>query len=191
MKNTIRTFVAVEIEPAVRQRAAKAIERLKGTGADVTWVSPQNMHLTLKFLGEVKSHETAEICQAVEDAVEGVEPFELEIRGAGAFPRTDRPGTIWLGGGEGEKEVAALAGKIDDALDELGFRRETRGHKVHLTLGRVRRGGPGVEALGQLLPELADFEAGRTSIHEVVVFSSRLERTGPVYEPLGHAELTG
>jgi 2'-5' RNA ligase len=191
MKQKIRTFVAVEISPAVRQRAESLIEKLRAAGADVKWVQPANLHVTLKFLGDVDAGEVHRVCQAVERAAGEAAPFEFEVRGAGAFPNANRPRTVWLGIAAGKQELIELAGRIEPALEKLGFRREARAYQPHLTIGRVRRGGPGVVELGRRIGEHADFEMGRTAVSEVVVFSSHLDRSGPTYEALARPPLGG
>ena len=191
MKSTLRTFIAVEMSDAIRQAAARLIEELKTASADVTWVAPHNMHLTVKFLGEVATEKIPEVSEAVAEAAAESKPFELEIRGVGAFPNAARPRTIWLGPGSGEEELAALAKRVDLALRKLGFEREAHMFHGHLTLGRVRRPSPALGALTRLLQSKADFAAGRTSIGEAVVFSSQLSPTGPTYEALSRARLGG
>ncbi len=191
MKQAVRTFVAVEIDKKIRSAAADLIERLQGVGADVKWVDPENMHLTLKFLGEVPLSETAAVCRSVARGAAKVDPFEMEICGAGAFPSASQPRTLWMGAGDGESEMIELHRHIERALAKLGYRKENRRFHPHLTLGRVRRGGPAVVELGAQLQEQADFVAGKISVSRVVVFSSQLRPSGPIYEPLGHARLGG
>src|SRR5579862_5687884 len=116
MKDTVRTFIAVETSAAARQRAAGLIETLAAAGAKVSWVKPHNLHLTMKFLDEVRWNAIAEVTAAVQRAVHGVEPFELELRGAGAFPSAGRPRTIWLGTGSGSEPLAALHAALEKAL---------------------------------------------------------------------------
>jgi len=189
MTDTLRTFVAVELDRAVRARAAELIAALRAAPAEVKWVEPHNLHLTFKFLDEVPSREIPRVCEAVAAAAAKVEPFELEIFGAGAFPNASRPRTIWLGAREGEQQMAALQQQLELALAKLGFRKEARRYQTHLTIGRVRQGGPAMGDLGDRLRAQADFAAGRCAVHEVVVFSSQLERTGPIYTALGRAAL--
>ncbi|HUT13388.1 MAG TPA: RNA 2',3'-cyclic phosphodiesterase [Thermoguttaceae bacterium] len=189
MKRTVRTFVAVEISSAVRDCAEELIEQFRAAPVDVKWVETHNLHLTLKFLGDVPSREIAGVCEAVAQGAAQVEPFELEILGAGAFPDTKRPRTLWLGAGRGEQEMVALHDHVEKPLKKLGFRPEHRRFHPHLTIGRVRRGGPGVDQLGRLLDEYAQFEVGRVHVSQVVVFSSQLERAGPTYEALSRAKL--
>jgi len=189
MKHTVRTFAAVELTPAIRAAAIDLIETLRDAPADAKWVEEHNLHVTLKFLGDVRAAEIARVCSAVQKGVSGVDPFDLEIRGAGAFPNAGRPRTVWLGAGEGEDEMVALHDAVEAPLAKLGFRREHRRFHPHVTLGRVRRGGPGLAELGRRLVDSAEFSAGVVRVTEVVVFSSELTRTGPVYEVLGRGRL--
>ncbi len=191
MKQRIRTFVAVDIDSAVRDRVAGLVGRFRAAGADVKWVQPQNLHITLKFLGDVDAKEIHRVCGAVQDAVADAAPFEFEVRGAGAFPKPNRPRTVWLGIAQGQEEMIDLNQRIEPALEKLGFRREARRFQPHLTIGRVRRGGPAVAELGKLIGEQADVELGLTKVPEVIVFSSELDRSGPTYEALARAPLAG
>ena len=191
MKQTVRTFVAVELSPAVRAAAEQLIRGLEAAPAEVKWVEPHNLHLTLKFLGEVPSREISRVCQAAQRGAAEIEPFECELCGAGAFPNASRPRTLWLGTGAGEQEMVALHDHIEAALAKVGYRKEHRRFQPHLTIGRVRRGGPAVAELGELVKAHAEFHAGRLSVRQVVVFSSQLTPRGPIYEALGRARLGG
>ncbi len=192
MKSTVRTFVAVEISAAIREKAGQLIDKLRASPADVKWVDTNNMHLTLKFLGDVPAREIVDVCRAVEQGAAEVGPFELEIRGAGAFPNVRRPRTLWLGVATGEAEMVTLHDRIEKPLKKLGYRPEHRRFHPHLTIGRVRRGGGSAVAdLGELIAGQAEFHAGQLRVREVVVFSSQLDRTGPTYEALGRAKLGG
>ena len=107
MKNTVRTFVAIETSDAVRQRTAELIGIFAATGAKVSWVQPRNLHLTLKFLDEVPLNSVPQVSAAVEEAAASLPPFELEICGAGAFPSANRPRTLWLGTDRGPNRWAS------------------------------------------------------------------------------------
>jgi 2'-5' RNA ligase len=191
MKDTVRTFVAIETSGAVSQKAAELIEKLAATGAKVSWVKPHNLHLTLKFLDEVRWNEIADVTRAVDQAAKSVEPFELEIRGAGAFPSLGKPKTLWLGTADGSEPLAALHAALEKALKPLGYPKEHHRFAAHLTLGRVRDAGPGTRELGPILQQHAEFTAGRFSVEELVIFSSELTPEGPIYEAIGRAELGG
>ncbi len=191
MKHTVRTFVAVEVNAAIRNAAETLIDGMREAGADVKWVGPNNMHLTLKFLGDVPSQEIPRVCEMVASGASKVEPFEFEVCGAGAFPHAGRPRTLWIGAGRGEAAMVALHGHVEDALAKLGYRKEHRRFQPHLTIGRVRRGGPGLGPLGELVKRHADLSAGRMAVSHVVVFSSELGRDGPIHQSLGRARLGG
>ena len=141
MKPIVRTFIAVEISPANRAATEKLIERLQAASADVKWFEPENLPLTLTFLGEVPTQEIPRVCKAVQRGAARAESFALEIVGAGAFPRVQRPRTLWLGTRAGTEPMIALHGQIEKALAGLGFREERRRFHPHLTIGRVRGGG--------------------------------------------------
>jgi 2'-5' RNA ligase len=191
MKQTARTFVAIEIDDAVRRRAGELIDRLAAGTSDVRWVETHNLHLTLKFLGEVPLNEIPRVCEAVERGAAEVTPFTLQLYGAGAFPHPGRPRTLWLGAGEGEASAVALYEAVDRRLRKLGFRSEKRQFKPHLTIGRVRRSGPGLQQLGDHLREQAQFDAGTCPVQQATVFSSELTPDGPIYTPLARTELGG
>ena len=191
MARTIRSFIAVELSDAVRAKAAALGDALRAAGADVRWVDPRNLHLTLQFLGDVPESDVAAVGRAVGEAAAGMAPFELELRGAGAFPSPGRARTVWLGAARGTQEIVALHDRIERALKPLGFRPEGRKYQPHLTIGRVKRAGPALRRLGALIDENADFDAGRCTVREAVVFSSDLKPSGPVYQALAKAPLGG
>jgi len=188
---TVRTFIAVEATQAVRKRAGDLIERLQVTQANVKWVGAAELHWTLKFLGDVETRQLPELCNAAAAAVAELPTFEIEAAAAGAFPTAQRPRTLWLGVGRGEAEFVELHDRIQSALAMLGYREEQRRFRPHMTLGRVRHSSHGIDELGKLVLDQATFSAGEMTVSEVVVFSSRLLRQGPVYEALGRAGLKG
>ncbi|MBN1396039.1 MAG: RNA 2',3'-cyclic phosphodiesterase [Pirellulales bacterium] len=210
MNKTLRAFVAVEISEPLRARAGELIAALDGSAANVKWVEPHNLHLTLKFLGETHQRQIADVCRAVERGAASVAPFHLEVRGAGAFPNAARPRTVWLGAGAGAEEMVLLHDRVEAELGELGFREEHRRFQTHLTIGRVRGGKRGqspfvqstrravpangdgplfLAELGALLKQHADFTAGVMTVEQLTVFSSRLTPAGPIYETIGTAKL--
>ena len=189
----LRTFVAVELAAGVKARAAEAVRLLAESGADVSWAATGSMHLTLKFLGNVREEEMPDVCRVVTAAAAQVETFEFLCRGIGAFPRNEEPRTIWIGIDEGAEALCGLQATIEDALKrELGFPKEARRFLPHLTLGRVKReADPARNSLVELINQMADFKADLTAVDEAVVFSSFLRRSGPEYEAIVHAPLSG
>jgi RNA 2',3'-cyclic 3'-phosphodiesterase len=191
MPDLVRTFVAVEIPAEVKARAEALIARLRVTPAKVKWVSAKHLHWSLKFLGDVDLREVPKICEGVARAVTALAPFDIEARGSGAFPDVRRPRTVWIGVGAGSEEMVQLHDAIERELATLGHRQEGRRFRPHLTIGRVRNSPEGIEELGRLIENNADFESGLSTVYEVVVLASELGRDGPTYEILGHAELRG
>jgi 2'-5' RNA ligase len=192
MQKAVRTFIAVDISPEIRSKTQRLIGELAPTSANVKWVETHNLHLTLKFLGDVELLEMPDVCLAVEEAVASLPPFEFHAHGAGAFPTLERPRTIWLGIDAGADEMRALHAALEVRLAPFGFRREQRRFRPHLTIGRVRdTSDAGVRDLARRLAACRDFVGGSSDVSEVVVYSSELGREGPTYEPLAHCPLGG
>jgi 2'-5' RNA ligase len=191
MARTLRTFIAVESSPEVHTKAQQLIKELSATPAKVKWVEPHNLHLTLKFLGDVEMLEMPNICEALTVAAANIAPFDLESFGAGAFPSLHSPRTVWIGARSGSDEMVDLHDRIEQALEPFGFRREQRRFRPHLTIGRVRNSPDGIEELAERLAARREFVGGSTDVSEIVLFSSELGREGPTYEVLHTAPLAG
>jgi len=189
----LRTFVALELSGGVKSRARVLVDRLRVTDATINWVQPENMHLTLKFLGDVQETDTPEVCRCVARAAAKVEPFEILFRGAGAFPSVGHPRTLWIGVEEGTEYLLELQSAIEEALHkDLGFGKEFRRFQPHLTIGRVKHSGSdGGRRLQELITQNAEFDANLSVVDEVVTFASFLSREGPTYQALDHAPLAG
>ena len=191
MSQIIRTFVAVEIPLETKDKARRAITALDVTAAKVKWVEPAHLHWTLKFLGDIDILETPAICEAVARAAEPLACFDVEAHGLGAFPDAQRPRTVWIGMRRGNEQMIELHDAIEFELAKLGYRSENRRFRPHLTIGRVRQSPAGVDELGALIDQHADYDAGVSLVDEVVVYSSKLSREGPTHEALCHVELKG
>jgi 2'-5' RNA ligase len=189
MKKT-RTFIAVEVSGEIRSRARELQRQLEAVAGDVKWVAAENLHWTLQFLGDVDDLDLLAVCDGVTEAVSELEPFGLSVHGAGAFPASDRPRTLWLGAGQGSDAMCSLQAAIEQRMSKLGYRGEARRYTPHLTLGRAGRNArPG--SLAAELATLADFDAGTIVVDEVTVFASELQREGPEYRVIGRAPLGG
>ncbi len=189
MPHSYRTFIAVEIPTEVVTQVERLIGRLGQSSANVKWVEQGNLHLTLKFLGDVEVISIPEVCKAVSTAVANLPAFEVELAGVGAFPNVEKPRTVWLGVEKGRDELVELHDGIDGALADLGFRSEGRRFTPHLTLGRVRQRSDGSSDLIELIAQHDSFVAGKMTVDEIAVVSSKMGRDGPVYTMLGHVEL--
>jgi 2'-5' RNA ligase len=185
----IRTFIAIKLNQDVTSRGAMLIDKLKRSEAVVRWVATAHMHITLKFMGEVPSIETPAVCKALATATAQHKRFDVEVVGAGAFPDVDRPRTVWAGIEEGKEQLEQLFLSVEDALHEAGYPCEARRYHAHVTLGRVRRGGPTQEKLAELLRDHNEYSCGHSTIEEVIAFSSSLEKGGPIYDVMGRGKL--
>ena len=183
----VRTFIAVELSTGVKHRAGELIKKLKPTGADVKWLPPEQMHLTLKFLGEISRDDIIPLCRLTQEVAARFQPFDLTFRGTGAFPHTDHPRTLWIGVEEGLEEIRTLQKELEQVLyDELGFSKERRQFTPHLTFGRVHKATP---EMNDVMEANSDFEGDCSEVDELVVFASYRERDGQRYEALGHGTL--
>jgi 2'-5' RNA ligase len=187
----LRTFVAVESTDEIQLAAERLIRQLSSVSQGVRWVAPANIHLTLKFLGDVDEREVYRVCQSVAKAAAADEPFQVLCRGTGAFPSPQRPRTIWMGVDDHQERLAGLQRRIEEELETLGFPGDSRQFHGHLTLGRIRYNRQDVEELSQALQGRADVEFGWLPLDEVVVFASELAAGGPRYTALGRCSLTG
>ena len=186
-----RTFIGIDIAEATRDRALALQQSLAKTGAEVKWAAPETMHVTLLFLGEVDDRDLHAVCRATQQVAAREPAFDLAVSGVGAFPNARRPKILWAGITEGAEELRRLYDELETRMLDLGcYRKEERGYTPHLTLGRAKAERDGF-ALAPELPKLADWDGGRTTVDEVLVFSSDLTRDGPVYTVIGRGELKG
>jgi 2'-5' RNA ligase len=185
----LRTFLAIDLGKAIRDRCLALQETLSRGGAEVKWVEGENVHLTLLFLGEVEDRDLPALCQTVADCCVLHNPFTLSVESVGCFPNPRRPRVVWVGVGAGSAEVCALHDALEPPLLELGcYRREDRAYTPHITLGRVR-GERSTPALAAALTRQANWRGGETEVREVRVLSSELTPQGPIYTVLSRAKL--
>jgi RNA 2',3'-cyclic 3'-phosphodiesterase len=184
MPDTVRTFVAIPLVPAPSLRAL--IRRLDELNGPVKGVSPDQLHITLKFLGDTPWKQTAEIGQVVSQ-VAAIQPaFDAHVRGVGAFPGLDRPRVVWTGI-EPAEPLTILAGLLNDLIGELGFPVEERAFQPHVTLARVKGRPPG--ELREELSACADQDFGGLHIDRLTYYQSELGPSGPKYTILSEHPL--
>jgi RNA 2',3'-cyclic 3'-phosphodiesterase len=187
-----RLFVALEPPEPVRRRLAALANELRrsaGHAADeVRWVAPENVHLTLQFLGAVPEERVPDVEAALRAAAAGARPLALVVRGAGGFPNARRARVLWAGLEGDVAPLAALVAELGRRLAPLGYPPEDRPFSAHLTLGRARdgRGAPG---LGGALAQAAQADPAPWRASELVLFESHLSPRGPRYEPLARVAL--
>jgi 2'-5' RNA ligase len=190
MMEEIRSFVAVEIPEVLRQKLREFLRELKTTGADVKWVRPEGIHLTLKFLGAARQDVLEKISLSLRPVAETFSPFEIRAEGCGCFPSLRNPRVVWAGLIDREGAVLRLQREIEAAAAELGFPPEDRPFRPHLTLGRVRS-PKGKIALAQKIEGSARLDLGSFPVERVILFRSDLRPEGAVYTKLQEFSFKG
>ena len=188
MPSTIRTFIAIELPPPVISLLVKVQKDLQSMGIRAKWVRPQNIHLTLKFLGNINPGDIAKIGEAMADAVGEFAPFDLVAEGVGVFPGINRPRVIWVGLKGQVQLLFALRHRLEDNLAALGYRKEKRPFKGHLTLGRFSK-SVSPKTIRQIMQEFGTTDGEEFTARHVILFKSDLKPTGAVYSQLRQAVL--
>jgi len=202
----MRLFIAIPVEDALKQQLINIQNEIRGTGAHIRLVEPENIHLTVRFLGEINSEQSSLIANLIKKATSNYKRFEMELKRIGAFPSGNNPRVVWVGCHEtaGENKLLKIYQDIEKGLHPfkaLSPDVTSRGcqsgvpeprlngvsgigsnqtFSPHITLGRVKS-PKNKEALTRLLDERAEFSAGKQVVKEVVLFQSQLRPDGPVY----------
>ena len=166
------------------------IRELAASAADVRWVSPKNVHLTLKFLGNIRDEDVPQAAKIVDDCLKGLSPFEIEVKGLGAFPSVRSPRVIWAGCEEQGANLEEIHKALDKNFASLGVEREKRKFHSHITLGRARS-KRNIEPLSRDIADWSDLEIGTQMVDEVLLMESRLRPTGAVYSVVHTSPLKG
>ncbi|MBN2058248.1 MAG: RNA 2',3'-cyclic phosphodiesterase [Candidatus Saganbacteria bacterium] len=185
----MRTFISVELPDEIKGKAAELIAQLEQSKAEVKWVRPENLHLTLKFLGWVKDEQLAKMVELTAKAASGKSDFRLVLKGLGAFPSGKSPRVVWVGTAEGGDGLCQLARDLEQSLAAAGFKREEREFTPHLTLGRVK-GRKNLDRLKEKIMGLKDAELGAAKVDSIHIMKSTLRREGPIYETYKEIGLT-
>lgn len=183
MEGTLRAFVAISLPGTIIDHVRELQDALKGHGLKLRWVKPSNIHLTLKFLGDIPASEVAAIGDAVHAAVGDEAPLALTIQGMGVFPGIKRPRVLWTGLGGDVDRLKRLQLRIDRQLEKLGYRREKRGFKAHLTLARIKAAVSPQRLLGAI-EGVGDYSPRAFTARKLVLYKSDLRPSGAIYTGL-------
>jgi len=182
MPGTIRSFFSFDIEDqTIIRRLAEAQGMLTNTGADLKQVKPQNIHLTVRFLGDISQPMVDAIYEEMKQV--SFAPFQTELRGLGAFPKLNYPRVVWAGIRKGADELTAVFEQLEPRLRGLGFKPDTKGFSPHLTIARVRTGRNKAQLI-KLIQELEDYEFGTIKAECLRLKKSDLTPKGPIYTTL-------
>ncbi len=186
---TIRTFIGIKASQRVTRNVASVGQRLEATCDGYNWVVPENLHVTLNFVGDVIDIEVPELCKLIKQAIEPFEPFEMSLHGVSGFIDAQQPRVVWIGVDEGAEQLKSLFETLADVLHHWGVNKERNEYVPHMTLGRLRRGGRWNDGLLELIHKLRHHDGGFCQVQEVIVFSSFMERSGPTYTPMATLKL--
>ena len=214
MAETLRTFIAVELNDEIKKTITQVEDDLKTTGCDVKWVKPENAHLTLKFLGHIKEKRLGPLVEVLDSLFielplnkhnfksptsvkelqgrfevgkgklnKDIHPIQTGLTQVGAFPSPERPRVIWIGLRDDERPISRLAESVEEALGNIGFKKEKKRFQPHITIGRVRS----THNLSSLTKKFAQYSLSAAPdliISSITLFKSTLTSSGPIYEPL-------
>ena len=183
----MRSFIAIELPETIKNVLAELQKELKKCGVDVRWVKPGNIHLTLKFLGDIDENQVSNIVDVMSRASESYRAFRLTLSGVGVFPNIRSPRVMWAGFDESDA-LSGLQSEIEDGTSVLGFKREKRAYAAHLTLGRFKSSS-GKLALRDRIELYKGCKLGSLDVSSVALMKSDLSSAGAEYTRLAEIAL--
>ena len=182
MVEMIRAFIAFDIDSAtVHKRLSEIQKVLINTGADLKLVEPQNIHVTMRFLGDISPTSVEAIYEEMKQV--SFTPFDIELKGLGAFPNLRYAKVVWVGIQKGANELKSVFDQLEPRLQRLGFRPDPKGFSPHLTIARVKSGRNKAE-LARQVEEMANYECGTIRAEYLRLKKSVLTPKGPIYSTL-------
>lgn len=178
----MRAFVAVRIDPKVIDKISRVIDQLKDHIQGLRWVRRENIHLTLKFLGEVEEFRIESIGRALHEAARPFSRFTINAKGLGVFPGVKRPQVLWVG--VESEPLQSLASAIETGLERVGFTHDNRSFKPHLSIARWRQFRGSSAGVGDEIERWKDHDFGTSRVDELVLFQSVLRSEGAEHRPL-------
>lgn len=176
-------FIAIKIPETIKEKIRELQKELRETITGVRWVKPEIIHLTLKFLGEVEERQLEDVCSVIKASIKEIPKFNISLAELGAFPNLRRPRVLWISLKVGREKIIELITKLEQGFAKIGFKPEDRKPSPHLTIGRVKKRGSGIE--------LQEFETEAFTAVKVYLIKSTLTPQGPIYEDIKEFELYG
>ncbi|MBC7327246.1 RNA 2',3'-cyclic phosphodiesterase [bacterium] len=183
----LRCFIAILLTEEIKEKAAEIQNRLKKINADVKWVERENLHITLRFLGEIEEETVEKVKSLMEEIGKKFSSVRLIFKGIGAFPDSRRPRVIWIGGEA--QMLEKIAEELEKGVRKIGLPPE-KPFSFHLTLGRVRS-GKNLNSLTKAMYELSDVDLGEMEANKISLMLSTLYPQGPQYSVMYEVELSG
>lgn len=173
----MRTFLAVEIPKHIRKKIDNFIQEEKNKGLPIKWVKFENLHVTLKFLGEIDEKKKEEITLLIQEISKNNASFQMHLEKLGCFPTPRNPRVLWIGVKQGSENLCNIAHELEEKLSQFGFKKEKRFH-AHLTIGRIKK----FCKIDDILAK--DIKTEIFPANSIILFKSTLRPEGPIYEAL-------
>lgn len=183
-----RLFLAIDLPGEIKTSIRGAVQELEGIGARVVWTRLENLHLTLKFLGNTSVEQLDKVKSLLDDVAEQSPSFKVTLKGLGGFPNEKKPRIVWMGVDQGENELKRLFYLMEQAVVPIGFKEEKNEFLPHLTLGRIKLPKTNKE-LEQKIVQERERSFGEWQVNSFKLFESLLTREGPVYQVLDEFKL--
>lgn len=179
----VRLFIAIEIADAIRENLSKFQNDLKKTSTDVKWVAPENLHITLKFIGATDEEKIDDIITVINQSVINIKPFDLCYSGAGTFPAGKNPRVVFARAVDSNDVLVSLYERLNNQLSTLGITSDERKFEAHVTVGRIKT-HKNIKKLMDCVSSYREFTFGKENIKHLVLMKSDLSREGPTYTRL-------
>jgi len=176
----IRSFIAISLPEELKESLGEFQARLKKAQADVKWVRPASLHITLRFLGYLTPEEVEKAGKALEKVAQKFSPFTIQLEGYGTFPERGRPRVIWTGITLGKDQLAQISQQLEKCLDDFGFPPADKPFSPHLTLGRIKT-GKNLNNLIEYLNKEGNKIYGKFLAKSIILFKSELRPEGARY----------
>ncbi len=184
MAKTTRSFIAIALNENLHKELESLQVKLKAADADVKWVKPENIHLTLKFLGNIIDEQIEKVKNTVKKITSDFKTYQIHLAEIGAFPKISYPRVIWAGMDEGVDKTGDIYQSIEEELSKKRFEKEKRPFSPHLTLGRVRSAKNRQRLIKTIEKEKNFSSSSKLLVEEIVLFKSTLTPKGSIYEPI-------
>ena len=188
----LRCFVAIELDTMIHENLSALRKQLQselwGNDKGIKWVKPDNIHLTLKFLGDVDDNRIIDLCQACDAAAAEHSPFDFEVCTAGTFPPAGAARVIWAGINSGLQNLSSLFNSVEEHCEQAGFDKEGRKFSPHITLARIKLAETG-KYVSNMVNSLETLPFGCQGVEAITIFSSTLEPDGPTYDIIHRSQL--
>lgn len=182
-EENIRSFIAIKIDESLKDKMTEVQSKLSKSCADVKWVERENLHITLKFLGDVSLKKLKEVKSCLNEILPNEKSFKISFSKVGYFPNINNPRVVWIGTENGGEKLISLSKKIEDNFCKIGFKKEDREFKPHLTIGRVKS-GYNKDKLKNGINNFCNLEFGEMTVDKIYLMKSTLTPKGPIYEVL-------